>query len=652
VGSPGTALFVLGCLSGFLLAGLVMSAVLMFILPSPSSAEIAPSSFHNTAPVIKSDTTSSSLAISSAAARLRTLIGFAPNHPTAEAKGPEVPNYPSKEQREADRRAAEKGTTQGGSPHTVVNTGGAGGDCFERDVDYYGNDVEGGHDAKTPEDCQAQCVTADKCNYFTFEVKRNMCWLKNTKIGRRPGQDLVSGPRNCSETMEIRELFEPYKSVQAASDAVLGAFKHAYGSYAKHCFGKDELRPMSKGCINEFGLGLTIVDALDTMYIMGLHDEFKRARDWVANMRVDVPKHVSVFETIIRVLGGLLSAHGLSKDPVFLDKSLALAKQLSPALTGNIPKSRVNLRTGQTGSHGWAPNTAVIAEVGSLQIEMWYLTKASKEQRWNNYGDQVIRFLDTRHPQFPGLYPTFINFNGGFSQNHISFGALGDSLYEYLLKMWILNGKQANDKYRRMYLQSIDTMMNKLLTKSNEGLWYIAEMRGGNLDHKMDHLTCFAPGMLALGYHHKVSTDMEVNKKHLKAAEDVLETCVQMYIRWPISPEMVRFTPYMTIGSATNFQRPETVESLFVLWQVTKNEKWRKYGWTIFQKFERHLKVPNGYASLNHVADTNSKSDKMESFLLAETHKYLYLLFQDNPSITIDTYVFNTEAHPMPIAAS
>mmetsp|Transcript_32965 Transcript_32965/g.53318 ORF Transcript_32965/g.53318 Transcript_32965/m.53318 type:complete len:202 (+) Transcript_32965:2-607(+) len=200
-----------------------------------------------------------------------------------------------------------------------------------------------------------------------------------------------------------------------------------------------------------------------------------------------------------------------------------------------------------------------------------------------------------------------------------------------------------------MYLSSIDSMTKKLLTKSTEGLWYIAEMRGNNLDHKMDHLTCFAPGMLALGYHHRVSKDQSVNERHLQAAKDVLETCVQMYIRWPISPEMVRFTPYMTMGTATNFQRPETVESLFVLWQVTKDEKWRKYAWTIFQKFERHLRVPNGYASLNHVADTNSKSDKMESFLLAETFKYLYLLFQDDPAITVDTYVFNTEAHPLPL---
>jgi len=529
------------------------------------------------------------------------------------------------------------------------------GPCFETDVDYYGNDVDGGHEAQSAEECQEQCVNAEKCNYFTFEVERKMCWLKNTKIGRRPGKALISGPRNCSQTMEIRELYEMYSSVGDAQQSVVDAFLHAWNGYSQSCYGQDELRPMSRGCINEFGMGLTLVDSLDTLFIMGqkhdkLKQEFKKATDWVAsNLRVNVNKQVSVFETIIRVLGGLLSAYGLSGSSPFLEKANSLADRLSPALVGNFPKSKVNLASGATKSHSWAPNSAIIAEVGSLQIEMWYLSKVSGNNKWHSYGSRVIDFLDHTHPRIAGLYPTMLSPNGQFQQGHVSFGALGDSLYEYLLKMWILEGKADSSKYRRMYLQSIESMINKLLTESNEGLWYIAEMRGNNLDHKMDHLTCFAPGMLALGYHHGVSPDNEVNKKHLKAAEDVLETCVQMYMRWPISPEMVRFTPYMTMGTATNFQRPETVESLFVLWQVTKDEKWRKYGWTIFQKFEKHLKVANGYASLTHVADTNSKSDKMESFLLAETYKYLYLLFDDNPSITIDTHVFNTEAHPIPI---
>jgi len=561
------------------------------------------------------------------------------------SKGPEVVHYPKtpgeiKQKSHPNSRPENK--------RKVLN-----GPCFEIDTDYFGNDVDGGHEAETAEACQIQCTEQEKCNYFTFEVELKRCWLKNTKIGRRPAAKkgaLISGPRNCSENFEERDMFDSYDSVEAASDAIVSAFKHAWKGYTTYCFGQDELRPISKSCINDFGLGLTLIDTLDSLYIVGLKDEFEKAKNWVSSsLHFDVNKDVSVFETIIRVLGGLLSAHALTKSEVFLDKALQLAGRLEPALRGKVPESKINLKTSKISRHSWSPGNYIIAEVGSLQLEMWYLSKASGQPKWNDYAEGVIRYLDSLPTQTPGLYPTMLAPGGRFSQQHISFGALGDSMYEYLLKMWILKGKKDDDIYRRMYLRSMESMMNKLLVKSKDDLWYIAEMRGNKLDHKMDHLTCFAPGMLALGYHHSVGKDAATNERHLMAAKDVAETCVQMYMRWPISPEMVRFTPYMTLGTGYNLMRPETVESMFVLWQVTKDERWRKYGWTIFQKFERHLKVDNGYVGLSHVGDPNSRSDKMESFLLAETYKYLYLLFQDDPSITLDTYVFNTEAHPLPI---
>ncbi|GAB5363633.1 hypothetical protein AAMO2058_000900500 [Amorphochlora amoebiformis] len=618
--------FVLGCVVGFILSFVVMVAVLTYFLPAIAKGTMPP------------------MAPTSANTAIPGISGEAKTNDMAKNSEPEVIAYPKN-----PVPFSSKTLKKVSKKTRIVKQG----ECFETDVDYYGNDVEGGKDAKTPEECQEQCVSATKCNYFTFEVKRNMCWLKNTKIGRRPGKDLISGPRNCSEVMEIRELYDEYESVTQAQQKVKEAFQYAWNAYEGSCFGQDELRPISRGCINEFGMGLTLVDALDTMKLMNLNREFTKAKNWVkTSLKFDIHKDVSVFETIIRILGGLLSAHALSGDQVFVDKALALAKQMKPAFNGKLPASKVNLKTGRTSSHTWAPNVHIIAEIGSLQIEFWYLSKVTGDPWWGEYGESIIKALETTKTQKPGLYPTQIQSSFTFTQNHISFGALGDSLYEYLLKMWILKGKKSESMYRRMYLQSIQSMMSHLLTKSKEGLWYIAESRGTALDHKMDHLTCFAPGMLALGYHHKVSPDEEVNKKHLEAAENVLETCVQMYMRWPISPEMVRFTPYMTMGTATNFQRPETVESLFVLWQVTKDDKWRKYAWTIFQKFESHLRVPGGYASLNHVGDTNSKSDKMESFLLAETHKYLYLIFDDNPAITIDNYVFNTEAHPVPVPST
>jgi len=104
-------------------------------------------------------------------------------------------------------------------------------------------------------------------------------------------------------------------------------------------------------------------------------------------------------------------------------------------------------------------------------------------------------------------------------------------------------------------------------------------------------------------------------------------------------------------GANHNLQRPETVETLFYLWRITKDPIYREWGWEIFQAFEKHCKVESGgYAGLHNVASPNPpKDDTQQTFFLAETLKYLYLLFCPDNVIPLDEYVFNTEAHPFRI---
>ena len=105
--------------------------------------------------------------------------------------------------------------------------------------------------------------------------------------------------------------------------AVVQAFKHAWKAYKRYAWGKDELRPVSQKSNEWFNLGLTLVDSLDTMWLMGLNEEFSEARDWVQNkMNVAQNKDVNLFETTIRVLGGLLSIYHLTGDSLFFDKAV------------------------------------------------------------------------------------------------------------------------------------------------------------------------------------------------------------------------------------------------------------------------------------------------------------------------------------------
>ncbi|KAI0369832.1 seven-hairpin glycosidase [Pilatotrama ljubarskyi] len=104
------------------------------------------------------------------------------------------------------------------------------------------------------------------------------------------------------------------------------------------------------------------------------------------------------------------------------------------------------------------------------------------------------------------------------------------------------------------------------------------------------------------------------------------------------------------VRRADYFLRPETIESIYIMWRTTGNPVWRERGWDIFQAIEREAKTASGYASLKKVTQSPApQSDEQPSYFLAETLKYLYLLFRNEDLVPLDKWVFNTEAHPLPI---
>ena len=112
--------------------------------------------------------------------------------------------------------------------------------------------------------------------------------------------------------------------------AVVAAFQHAWQGYRTYAWGNDHLKPISKSFQTWFGLGLTLIDSLDTMLVMNLKEEFKEAKTWVEEeLHFNINKDVNLFETTIRVLGGLLSTYHLSAEKIFLDKAIDLAGETS-----------------------------------------------------------------------------------------------------------------------------------------------------------------------------------------------------------------------------------------------------------------------------------------------------------------------------------
>lgn len=239
-------------------------------------------------------------------------------------------------------------------------------------------------------------------------------------------------------------------------------------------------------------------------------------------------------------------------------------------------------------------------------------------------------------------------------------GARADSYYEYLLKQWIQGGKKETQLLED-YVKAIEGIKAHLLRQSQpRKLTFVGELAHGRFSAKMDHLVCFLPGTLALGVHHGLPAD------HMDLARALMETCYQMnqQMETGLSPEIAHFNMYpradhkdveVKPADRHNLLRPETVESLFYLYRVTRDRKYQDWGWEILQSFNKYTRVPSGgYSSINNVQNSHKPEprDKMESFFVGETLKYLYLLFSDDLELlSLDSCVFNTEAHPLPIWA-
>uniref|UniRef100_A0A182MVJ5 alpha-1,2-Mannosidase n=1 Tax=Anopheles culicifacies TaxID=139723 RepID=A0A182MVJ5_9DIPT len=443
--------------------------------------------------------------------------------------------------------------------------------------------------------------------------------------------------------------------------AVVEAVQHSWKGYKEYAWGHDNLKPISMGYSDWFGLGLTLVDSLDTLYIMDLQDEFDEARTWVEKyLKFDVNREVNLFEVTIRVVGGLLSAYHLSGDHMFLDKAVDLGNRLLPCFDSpsGIPFSDVNIGSLAAHAPKWSPDSST-SEVTTIQLEFRDLSRSSENPVFEEVASRVnlkIHELDKNE----GLVPIFINANTGQFRNFatISLGARADSYYEYLLKQWLQTGKKANDYLIEDYQQSIRGVLNQLVrTTPNEKHVYIGELLNGkDFKPKMDHLTCYLPGTLLLGYKNGMP------KTHLRLATDLLETCYQTYMKQPtqLAPEISYFNVngesetdiYVKTNDAHNLLRPEFIESLYYFYVITGNRTYQDMGWTIFQAFNRYTKVKNGYTSIGNVKNplNTRPRDMMESFWLGETLKYFYLLFSDDRNeIDLDKYVFNSEAHPLPI---
>jgi mannosidase alpha-like ER degradation enhancer 2 len=412
---------------------------------------------------------------------------------------------------------------------------------------------------------------------------------------------------------------------------VRSEFLHAWEGYKSYAWGHDQLKPLSRSYRDwhAASLYMTPLDAFDTMLLMGLAVEAQEAKQLILeNLTFDHDFDVQIFEINIRLLGGLLTAYQMDGNKRFLELATDLADRLLPAFDSptGMPYVRVNLRTGEVRQRVNNP-----AEIGTLMLEMGTLSKLTGNPLYYETAKRGVVAVFERRSAV-GLVGTTIDVENGQWQNtdsHIS-GRI-DSYYEYLLKAWKLFG---DEDFRSMWEASIAAVNRYLADSVETGLWYgHADMHSGRRTAtRFGSLDAFMPAVLALGGHREL-------------AAQLMQSCFEMWHRFGIEPEQLDYVSMELVDPAYHL-RPEALESAYYLYRTTGDDQYLAMGKTMFHSIVAHTRTEAGFAALESVA-TKEKRDAMDSFFLAETLKYAYLLFAPDNVLDFESVIFNTEAHPI-----
>lgn len=437
-------------------------------------------------------------------------------------------------------------------------------------------------------------------------------------------------------------------------------FYHAYDNYMTHAFPHDELKPLTKTFTNSLselgnlklehlpqeynGSALTLIESLSSLVILGNNTEFERAVLWLSeNLTFDVDARINLFECNIRVLGGLVSAHILATDSTnrlvqgtYKNQLLTLAEDLGqrflPAFdtpTG-LPYAWVNLKYGVMETETTETSTS---GCGSLILEMGALSRLTGDPRYESAALRALRKLWSMRSSLNLLGTTLDVATGEWLVYSSGIGAGVDSFYEYLIKAHILFGRE---EFWRMF-NSAYVAVQKYF---RHGPWYHeADMRTGKATYwQLTSLQAFWPGVQVL-----VGDVAAANSSHREF--------FHVWEMFGVLPERYLLDQQKLHPTEVYYPlRPELAESTFYLYQATKDPWYMEVGESIVNSLNLYTKVEGGFASIKDVT-TMELEDHQHSFFLAETCKYLYLLFDDS-FLANQNYVFTTEGHPLPVLSA
>jgi hypothetical protein len=420
----------------------------------------------------------------------------------------------------------------------------------------------------------------------------------------------------------------------AIAAQVRDEFLHAWNGYKRFAWGSDEVKPVS-GTASDFfvdghSFGLSIIEALDTLYVMELDDELEACVRWLhAHLDFDVDGNVQMFEAVIRMVAGLLAGYYATHERFMLEGARDLADRLLVCFTKSptgAPYRFANLRTGAV-----SDPKSNLAEIGSNVLEFGDLSRLTGDPKYRAASMRAYEAVIAKRSPLNLLGTNFDIESGTFIDPiDVAPDEPADSFYEYLWGGWQMLGiAQSRDWYRTL----TDALLHYKTTHVDGRLWfrevnYLTGQPAG--DAQITELSAFYAELVAKG------GDRAVGRAFYDSWTAVLD-------RYTLIPEVIDYTN-LSIADPAYRMRPEYANAAFDLWFLAHDPYYRATAYRYFTALRANARCANGYTDLTDVRTRPmTQGDHFPAYAFSENFKYLYLMFADAPRFDGANYYLNTE---------
>jgi hypothetical protein len=423
-------------------------------------------------------------------------------------------------------------------------------------------------------------------------------------------------------------------SPRRIAEEVREEFFHAWQGYKRAAWGYDEVRPVSGTPKNFFipshPFGLSIIEALDTLYVMELDDELEQSLRWLRiHFDFDVDGRVQMFEAVIRMVAGLIAGYYATGEKQLLDGAIDLADRLLVCFTkspSGAPYRYANLHTGEV-----SDPKSNLAEIGSNVLEFGDLSRLTGNSKYVDASMKAYDAVIAKRSPLDLLGTYFDVERGAFSGvDDVAPDEPADSFYEYLWGGWQMLGIA---QCRAWYEMLTKALLRYKATRIGGRLWfktvdYTTGMPTG--DASCSELAAFYAELVAKG------GDPAIGEAFYDSWTAALD-------RYELIPEVI-FYPDLSVIDPRYWLRPEYANAAFDLWFLTRDEKYRRTAYQYFVALRGNCRVSGGYTVLTDVRTRPmTRGDYFPAYAFSENFKYLYLTFADSPRFDGQSYYLNTE---------